>query len=222
MLGGVFARLTQLFGGDREPVHPQAIFVAYEDGDADGAAAMLQTYLKQKGDPDVCREQVYGAPLLHYAALEGQASCVEALLACHANASGATDRHGYTPVHAAVIGGHADIVRLLVAAGADVDARSLGGTRPIHLAAVAGDLTVVKALVAAAANLNAVNDRGLTPLHYAAMHDHSQVAICLAEEGGDLTVPDADGHVPAALATDDELQRALAREEARQRREMVA
>lgn len=42
----------------------------------------------------------------------------------------------YTPLHRAVLGGHAEIARILIKAGADKDARTGGSVAtPLHLAA---------------------------------------------------------------------------------------
>jgi hypothetical protein len=57
-----------------------------------------------------------------------------------------------TPLHAAAEGDNADVVRALLDAGADVNARDAFGNTPLRNAAAAGTLAVVKLLVAAGAD----------------------------------------------------------------------
>ena len=73
-----------------------------------------------------------------------------------------------TPLYAAASGGHAEIVWLLIASGADVDAVAEGGCVPLHAAAVKGDAESVRALLSAGATRDTVNDAGQTPLDLAA------------------------------------------------------
>jgi ankyrin repeat protein len=55
---------------------------------------------------------------------------------------------GYTPLHYASRGGHAAAVRLLLASGAAVDARTTeGGATALHRAATAGSAEVVALLL---------------------------------------------------------------------------
>ena len=60
-----------------------------------------------------------------------------------------------TPFCMAIENGHADIVKYLIAAGADVNFRNKQGFTPLHFAADSHSLEVVKALVAAGADINA-------------------------------------------------------------------
>jgi ankyrin repeat protein len=70
-----------------------------------------------------------------------------------------------------------DVVRLLLAAGADPNARelSMGGT-PLHVAAHSGHLDVARLLVEADADLAACTSRdGATPLQLAVSRGHHHV-----------------------------------------------
>lgn len=56
---------------------------------------------------------------------------------------------------------------LLLAAGAQVDARNCYGSTPLHLACVSGAREAAEALRCAGADFDATNNGGWTPLHYA-------------------------------------------------------
>jgi len=58
-------------------------------------------------------------------------------------------------------------LRLLLEAGADVNARNCYGSTPLHSAAVSSMQQAAAALLAAGADLDAVNSGGWTPLQYA-------------------------------------------------------
>ena len=49
---------------------------------------------------------------------------------------------GLTMMHAAALGGHLEVVRILAEAGADPEAATNGGETPVHVAAANGNLNV--------------------------------------------------------------------------------
>ena len=66
---------------------------------------------------------------------------------------------------------------VLLAAGADANAKARGGWTPLHMAARDGYSEFVSALVAAGADVNAVNNNGETPQDVAIQYrDHSSEA----------------------------------------------
>jgi ankyrin len=71
------------------------------------------------------------------------------------------------------------IIRVLVSAGADVDAKNSDGESPTLLAAGAGDNTVVEDLLRAGADVNAATLFGMTPLLAAAKRGHDNVVSTL-------------------------------------------
>lgn len=87
------------------------------------------------------------------------------------------------PVHAAAAGSDPEaareIVRLLIAHGADVDARQDGDWAPLHQAAFAGNLPLVELLLDAGADLHARAADGSTPLDKAIERSHDAVAALL-------------------------------------------
>src|ERR1044072_7619950 len=76
---------------------------------------------------------------------------------------------GVTALHWAARSADADLVKALVAAGANAGARTeFGAYTPLHLAAGRGAAPIVSALVAAGAPVDAKTATGATPLMFAA------------------------------------------------------
>ena len=118
-------------------------------------------------------------------------------------------KHGIMPLTVAVLGRNLDIVRFLLAHGADVnaEAKDLLGT-PLHCAAFRGHKAMVELLIARGANVNAKGGEGWlfergTPLHTAAwMFGDPEIAELLIAAGADLNAKDEDGCTPLHYAAD--------------------
>jgi ankyrin repeat protein len=103
----------------------------------------------------------------------GLVNVVKALLDKHA-ANGApvdfldvASEDGITPLIAASSEGHAECVKMLIDAKADVNAKDKDGTNSLMAASARGHLEVVTALLAAGANVNDQNTDGHTALMFA-------------------------------------------------------
>ena len=83
--------------------------------------------------------------------------------------------------------GHEEVVRLLLAAGADPDAADEDGDTALHFVAKSGREEVVGALAEGGADLDKANDNGATTLMYAASSGHSGAVRRLLELGADHT-----------------------------------
>jgi ankyrin repeat protein len=124
-------------------------------------------------------------PELVDAARRGDLAAVRALLR-NGTDPNVAQGDGLTALHAAAQGGNLDIVRVLIEAKANVEARSrLGGYTPLHLAAQGGHLTVVRALLDGGATTGvATTTTGVTPLHLAAQAVNAEAVLRLLVERG--------------------------------------
>ena len=119
-----------------------------------------------------------GSDLDFAAAIEqGDAERVAVLLSEPGAANAPVDEYRRRPLHLAARHGQAEIVALLIAAGADVEAQTLLGLSPLMYAARNGDVAVADALLRAGADPNRQQasphwpPRG-TPLLFAAGSHH--------------------------------------------------
>lgn len=122
-----------------------------------------------------------GFPALHLAAHFGHVEALRALLDLGASPGlvGGPPLAN-TALHAALAGRQREAARLLLAAGAPVDAPDHGGNTPVHLAAAVGDEEIVALLDQMGADLDARNAKGQTPYDLARERDDARLAAYLA------------------------------------------
>jgi ankyrin repeat protein len=116
------------------------------------------------------------------AVLSGDAAAASALLRVGADPN-ASDREGTTPLYQASVHGAAELVQVLLVAGAAPDTESGHGHEgtPLCAAAAWGHTAVVQELLAHDADPNLREDHGTgySPLDWALRGDHSRTADLL-------------------------------------------
>lgn len=117
---------------------------------------------------DVNARDEESATLLMQAAYAGNLAMVKSLIEAGADVN-AKDERGWSAISRAVYNaeqkrGFAEVVKVLIDSGADIEAAISYGVRPLMLAAGYGETAVVEALLKAGADVLAKNEGGYTAL----------------------------------------------------------
>jgi len=146
-----------------------------------------------------------------------------------------TKVNGFTPLHCAARYGHKEVAQLLIAKGADVNAKDTRGRTPIdlainqgrkeivklllskgcdvslHTAAYLGDLQRVEKFIDGGANVDANDQKGQTALHYAAKAGQIAVAKLLIANGADVNAGESTPLQEAAYHSKEMVELLLAK-----------
>jgi len=121
-----------------------------------------------------------GWTALHLAAFFGQIDAVRVLIDKGANVNARSENDlANCPLHAAAAGRHFAACELLVANGADVDAKQHGGHTALMAAAQHGDRGLAEMFIKRGASRLPANDEGRTASSIAEEHGHEELAAFL-------------------------------------------
>ncbi|CAJ1420414.1 unnamed protein product [Effrenium voratum] len=137
--------------------------------------------------------------LLHAAARGDVQHVIELLEKPHDPNAADRIRH-VTPLFDAAASGHLEVVRCLLAAGADKEKADNDGATPLHIAAWWGHQAVAQCLLDAGADKEKADNAGESALHLAAVQGHPTVVQCLLDAGADKEKADNAGRSPLHLA----------------------
>jgi ankyrin repeat protein len=122
---------------------------------------------------------------------------------CHSNPAACvtanhdfTDVYGSGPLLVAAREGYLETLKVLLRAGADMEAGDMYGTNPLLAASEAGHVDVVLELLKYGADISASDNTGLTPLHHGAHEGQIEIVKVLLEYGACVSTADNAGLTP--------------------------
>ena len=155
--------------------------------------AMIETLLTFGADPN-CTNDIGRRPL-HFAAREGDVELAELLLDHGAKVDAdevrkdnysSSNTEGWTALHFAA--GRPEMAQLLLARGANPNAKDKRSCAPLHAAARDGNEAVVGTLLAAGVEIDVEEVDGTTPLELAARAGHVGAAQLLIRNGAKVSI----------------------------------
>lgn len=173
--------------------------------DAGGSAASPVLEALYHGSGGALEVLLEADPALdvHEAAALGRVDRLRELLDADPGRASGFGPGGWTPLHLACFFGGSRAVRLLLDAGAPVEATSRNATanRPLHAALAGGaESEAVTALLEAGADVGARAGGGYTPLHLAASRGAVELVEALLEREAEPSARSDDGSTPAEIA----------------------
>ncbi|NWG30006.1 MAG: ankyrin repeat domain-containing protein [Rhodocyclaceae bacterium] len=181
-----------------------------------GNIPLMELFLARGADID--RANRFGETALMLAAWKNQHNALRWLLDHGARPNrGNGEERQWTALHYAAFAGHADVVEDLLAAGADVNARSTNGSTVVMMAAREGHTALAKRLLEAGANPALKNDYGDDALAWAMRQGNYDIArtftsaanfAALAREATEKPLPPPVRSVQAPDRVDELLRKA--------------
>ena len=165
--------------------HARPLFLASENGNTAIVKMLVEAGAK------VCATDKEGRTCLEIASGNGHTETVSYLVGLQEVDVKNTDHQHFTALHRAVSTGHADVVQVLINAGADIEAKDRMGRSPLHWACEGGRLAIVKMLVEAGAKMCATDDEGNTCFTIAEKNGHTETVRYLEKLRG-VTVKQTD------------------------------
>jgi ankyrin repeat protein len=184
-----------------------------------GSAPIIEALLKGGAKVDATNKE--GETALLEAARSGHVDAAKELLKAGADINVTEQWGGQSPLMWAAAQSQPEMVKFLIAGGANVNARGAvrdwqrrvikeprpkdmnqGGFTPLLYAAREGCLECVRELVAGGVDLNLPDPHRDTPLNMALMNVHFDVAAYLVEAGADIDKWDLYGRTPLYMAAD--------------------
>ena len=158
----------------------------------DGDLKTIETLLSVGFNPNL---PIHGYTPLWFAMQSNKTDVVDMLLAGHADPnalvmSGDASRFSETPLQFAVQQCDLQIVSLLIAAGARIDAKGTTGCTALHFAARGNHLDTIRLLIEKGADLNVRDKEGASPLDNAVWRGSLDTVAILLAHGAQLNVSD--------------------------------
>lgn len=175
----------------------------------EGYTALISTITERNSNIEVIKQLIQasdvnlsapdGTPPISYAAFNGKHEIVQLLIGAGADVNRANDRTMTPLMFASIRKDNTAVIKQLLAAKVDVNARSQNGNNALMTAAINGATDAVGLLVEAKAEVNAKDNEGHTALMSAARVD-LQMANVLLVAGADVNVVSSPPSEVSALS----------------------
>ena len=185
-----------LTDGDGDPIRVSARLLAAEDVSEDCVDIVEEIDGEMFLVGQECPEN-HPHSLLFQAVIDGDIDAVNALIAEGVNPN-IQDRDGFTPLDLAALFGRVDILKALIAAGADAEAYHV-----FDLINAGATLSVEDALffINAGGDIDATDGNGRSFLHYAVYDNRIDLVNVLIDAGADLNIKEDEfGRTPLHAA----------------------
>ena len=179
---------------DLEPLLRHLSCSAIDERDAQGRTALYWAALRGdshyvslllKAGADYDSADDYGSRILSAAVISNNTQCVQAVLQANCNIH-YIDADGYTPLHrCGRYSDNVEIVKLLLAYGADVNAKETRGFTPLMIATYNRHSHVARLLIDRGAKLDVQAKKGECALHHAIMAGDHHTVRYLLDRGAD-------------------------------------
>lgn len=164
-------------------------------------ANMVEALLRAGADPAALDRN--GQTALHLCCEYDQLDCLSVALSCSSSSTCLEIRNyeGLSPLHLAVLRGHKGLARMLLDAGADINAMDIkSGQSPLMHAVESNNTDMVHFLIESGCDVNSQSYSGNTALHSACGRGQVDTVRLLLKSGSDSSLKNYHNDTPVMVA----------------------
>lgn len=164
-------------------------------------ANMVEVLLRDGADPAALDRN--GQTALHLCCEYDQRDCLSVVLSCASSSTCLEVRNyeGFSPLHLAVRRGHKDLARMLLDAGANINAMDIkSGQSPLMHAVESNNVDMVHFLIESGCDVNSQSYSGNTALHSACGRGQVDTVRLLLKSGADSSLKNYHNDTPVMVA----------------------
>nr|XP_046254258.1 B-cell lymphoma 3 protein homolog [Scatophagus argus] len=164
-------------------------------------AKMVETLVREGANPAVMDRN--GQTAIHLCCEYNQPDCLSIVLSCLSSLTCLEIRNyqGLSPLHLAVLRGHKDLARMLLDAGANINAMDIkSGQSPLMHAVESNNADMVHFLIECGCDVNSQSYSGNTALHSACGRGQVDTVRLLLKSGADSSLKNYHNDTPVMVA----------------------